>query len=179
MTIRRAQFPAQVWDGTASDRDSRNLEIDPQHPTHDQIVAEVIAVQEFAQGLVTNPVVPLEAEAGVTVSEGEVIYIDVTGRLQKARNDTVAGSQATGMMIEDATMGVSGSYMTDGTHELADWTGIAGTADLTPGALYWLSDVPGQITTTAPTADGYYVVPIGRAVSTRKLDIEIGQPIRL
>lgn len=179
MTIRKPQFPAQVWDGTANDRGSRNLEIDPQHPSYDQIVAEVIAVQQYAAGLVGGLTDPYEAEAGVDLEEGMPVYIDGTGRLQKGRNDIVAGYQIAGLMVADVAAMVSGSYISDGPIEKLDWTSVAGTASLTRGAIYYLSNTPGMITTTAPTADGYYVVPVGRAQSETILDIELGQPIRL
>jgi hypothetical protein len=179
MTIRKPQFPAQVWDGTANDRGSRNLEIDPQHPSYDQIVAEVIATQQFALSLTGSSTLPYSAEAGVNLLTGQVVYLDLTGRLQKAVNNTAAGAQVAGMMVTDALAGVSGDYVTDNTLELPDWSSIAGTADLTPGATYYLDSTEGKITTIAPTADGYYVVVIGRAQSTTKLDIELEQPIRL
>lgn len=179
MTIRKAQFPGQVWDGTATDRDSRNLEINPQHPSYDQLVAELIAVQQYASGLVGGLTDPYSAEAADNLTEGMPIYIDGTGRLQKAQSDLIAAHQVAGLMVADVTTGVSGDYLTDGPIEKLDWTTVAGTTDLTPGTLYYLDSTPGMITTVAPTADGYYVVPIGRAQTTRKLDIEIGQPIRL
>lgn len=179
MTIRKAQFPAQVWDGTAPDRASRNLEIDPNHPSYDQIVAEVIAVQQYAAGLVGGLTDPYEAEAGDNLSEGMPAYLDGTGRLQKARNDLVAGHQVAGLMVADVATTFSGSYIADGPIEKTDWTSVAGTVDLVRGAIYYLSDTPGMITTIAPTAGGYYVVPLGRAQTERILDIELGQPVRL
>jgi len=179
MSERKAQFPAQVWDGTAADRDSRQIDSGPAYPSYDQIVAEVIATQRYAQGLIGGTTSPYNAEAAENLSEGEIIYIDNTGRLQKAANNSIATAQVAGLMINDTLVGVGGDYYTDYTLELADWSGITGSTDLVPGAIYFLDSTPGKMTTTAPTADGYYVVKIGRAQNTKKFDIEIGPVIRL
>lgn len=179
MSIRKPQFPAQIWDGTAQDRNSRLLEINPLHPSYDQLVAELIATQEFASGLVGGLTSPYSTEAGVDLLKGNPVYIDGAGRLQKARNDLVIAHQVAGLMLDAAAAFTSGDYIADGSLELTDWTNIAGVASLTRGAIYYLSNTPGMITSTAPTAVGFYVVQIGRAVSTTKLDIELGQPIRL
>lgn len=179
MAVRRPQFPTQVWDGTADDRDSRLIDAFPLHPTYDQIAAELIATQQYVTGLVGGLSTPYSAEAGVNVSEGNPVYLDVTGRLQLARNDTVAGYQVAGLVYADALATASGDYVSEGPLELLDWTGIAGTASLVKGALYYLDSSPGMITTIAPTIDGYYVVPVGRALTDTTLDIELGQPVRL
>ena len=178
MSVRKPQFPAQVWDGTAADRDSRQIDASPFHPSYDQVVAELIATQQYAKSLV-GVTESYSKEAGDDLLMGQPVYIDLSSRLQKAESGLVAGYQVAGLMASDATALTSGDYVTDGRLEMLDWTAIAGTMDLTPGAIYYLGSTPGTITSTAPTADGYYVVPVGRAQSTTKLDIEIGQPVRL
>jgi len=51
---------------------------------------------------------------------------------------------------------------------------------LVPGNTYFLSPITaGQITNVAPTTTGQYVVRVGRAVTTTKLDVEIELPILL
>ena len=179
MTIRKPQFPGQVWDGTAVDRASRNIEAFPLNPSYDQIVAEVIAVQQYASGLVGGLTDPYEAEAGDDLLEGMPVYLDGTGRLQKARNDLVAGYQVAGLVLADVLDGFSGSYIADGPIEMLDWTSVAGVPNLTRGTIYFLSNTPGMITSIAPTSEGFYVVRLGRALSETILDIEMGQPIRL
>jgi hypothetical protein len=179
MTVRKAQFPSQVWDGRAVDRDSRLHEIDPRHPSYDQLVAELIATQTYTLGLVGGLTDPYSSEAADNLIKGMPVYIDGTGRLQKAQNNLISAHQVVGLMISDAGIGQAGSYLTDGPVERLDWTPITGTVDLVPGQLYYLDSVPGMLTPTAPTEIGYYVVPVGRAQTVRKLDIEIGQPIRL
>jgi len=178
MSVRKPQFPAQVWDGTAADRDSRQIDAGPNHPTYDQVVAELIAAQQYAKSLV-NVTESYDAEAGDDLITGQPVYIDGAGRLQKAESGLIAGAQVAGLMSGDATALGSGDYIPDGSLELADWTAIAGAVNLTMGAIYFLGTTAGTITTTAPTSDGFYVVKIGRAHTATKLDIEIGQPIRL
>ena len=178
MSVRKAQFPAQVWDGTAADRDSRLLEINPLHPSYDQVVAELIATQQYARALV-NVTESYSADAGDNLTKGQPVYIDGSGRLQTAESGMVAGAQVAGLAANDAAALASADYITDGFLEMSDWTAITGSNELTPGAVYYLGTTPGTLTTIAPTADGYYVVRVGRAQSVTKLDIEIGQPIRL
>lgn len=178
MSVRKPQFPAQVWDGTAADRDSRQIDAGPFHPSYDQIVAEVIATQQYARSLV-GVTESFSNEAGDDLLKGQPIYIDISGRLQKAANNGFAESQVTGVMFNDASALASGDYVPDGTLELSDWTAIIGTTELTPGTLYFLGSTPGTLTPTAPTTDGFYVVRVGRALTVTKLDIEIGQSIRL
>jgi len=64
--------------------------------------------------------------------------------------------------------------------ERLDWTLIAGTAELSAGATYFLDPATaGRITATAPTVVSQFVVRVGRAVNARTLDIEIELPILL
>ena len=177
MGTRKPQFPAQIWDGTAADRDSRLIDASPFHPSYDQVVAELIATQQYAKSLVSVSEA-FELETVDTLVPGNPVYIDGSGRLQLASYDTVATAQVAGLATQSAGPLTSGSYVTDDIVEMLDWTAIAGTHDLVPGAIYYLG-LAGTITTTAPTADGYYVVKIGRAQSVSKLDIEIGPVIRL
>lgn len=64
-----------------------------------------------------------------------------------------------------------------GTIERTDWTPVVGTTLLEPGATYYLSTVPGKLSTVAPSGDGQWVVAVGLAITHRVLSIEIEQPI--
>jgi hypothetical protein len=45
---------------------------------------------------------------------------------------------------------------------------------LTPGALYYLSAATaGKLTTTAPTAGGQFVAPVGRATNPTQMEISL------
>jgi hypothetical protein len=52
---------------------------------------------------------------------------------------------------------------------------VTGSANLTPGSTYYLSVNSGELTTTAPSADGDTVVRVGTAVSESKMDIEVNE----
>jgi len=69
--------------------------------------------------------------------------------------------------------------LTEGHVELADWTGITGTTNLQVGLFYFLASTEGKITHIAPTTDGHVVIRLGRALTTKKLDIEIGEGVVL
>jgi hypothetical protein len=75
--------------------------------------------------------------------------------------------------------GQSIEVLTEGHIELTDWTAIAGSANLTVGSRYYLQESAGTIGTVAPTTDGSKVIWVGYALTTKKLDIEIGEGVRL
>lgn len=74
-----------------------------------------------------------------------------------------------------ATVGVSPgldeTVQAGGIFQLGDWTAICGTATLLPQATYYLSTLPGLLTTTAPITAGEIVQPVGRAVSGTQLEL--------
>lgn len=192
MSVKKAQFPSQIWDGTTTDRregetgtpparniDPRLIDADPSHADYDQVVAELIATQQYVTGLVGGLTDPFEAEGGDDIAKGMPVYLDLTGRLQKAQNNMVGTYQVAGLMLDDVLSGFTGQYISDGQIEQIDWTAVTGSSTLDKGAIYFLDEFAGQITTVAPTAAGQYVIRVGRAQSETILDIEISQPIRL
>jgi hypothetical protein len=130
------------------------------------------------------PVVPeleyLSAEAGATIIIGNPLYLTGGGLVNPAQANASGTTQVVGLSLADVAAGIGCSYITEGQVERSDWTQVAGTANLSPGATYFLDpSTAGRITTTAPTTAGQYVVRIGRAVDTVTLDIEIELPILL
>lgn len=51
MSINVPQFPGQVWDGSSPTRTSRDLDFPPTYEDWDQVVAEMIATQEYCVAL--------------------------------------------------------------------------------------------------------------------------------
>jgi len=120
------------------------------------------------------------ALADVDMSAGQVLYIKSNGHIALARANAAATMGAVGLVFADVDTGETACYITEGHITLADWSAVAGVVSLTPGSNYFLStSVAGRIMAVAPTAQGDYVVRIGRATSGTTLDIEIGLPIRL
>lgn len=132
----------------------------------------------------TLPVTPEalshSAEADSTIKIGYPIYMKATGHLDPAQADAAGPTQVIGLSISDANVGFACTYITEGTVERTDWTEVAGSATLVPGNTYFLSPTTaGQITNVAPSTLGQYVVRVGRAITTTKLDVEIELPILL
>jgi len=124
----------------------------------------------------------IEGVADSPILAGWVLYIKNTGNADPAQADAAATADAVGVAVA-AGGGITPApvyYRTYGLVELSDWTGAAGAATLTPGAVYYLSAATaGMITSTAPTGDGDIVVKIGIAITTTTLNIEIGEGVAL
>lgn len=102
---------------------------------------------------------------------GQSIYLTSSGNASLALADNSITTQAIGFAFSDTLANATGQYITEGQIALAN---------LTPGALYFLSaDIPGAITTTPPANMGQFVAPVGRAVSSTSLDIEIQTTVLL
>lgn len=143
--------------------------------------------QEGGYYVPVEPILPVTpealshlAEADSTIKIGYPVYMKATGHLDPAQANSAGLTQVAGLSISDANAGFACTYITEGTVERTDWTEVAGSASLVPGNTYFLSPTTaGQITNVAPTTLGQYVVRVGRAVTTTKLDVEIELPILL
>lgn len=116
-----------------------------------------------------------------SISKGQPVYVSSAGSVDLAQADAAGTKSVVGFVYDTSiATATTGSIQTDGVIEVADWTSIAGSATLTAGSKYYLSDSsPGEITSTAPTTSGNYVVPIGTALSTTELEITIEPTILL
>jgi hypothetical protein len=116
--------------------------------------------------------------AGSSADQGMVVYVDASdGEAKLASYDESAEeAEVVGFLTEDVSAGATTMIQTEGEISLDDWTSVAGTATLTPGALYFLHQ-DGQIRVTAPVSGR--VVVVGRAVTSLKLDSEIDSPLVL
>jgi hypothetical protein len=84
--------------------------------------------------------------------------------------DTVIANGASGNIIVDG-------FLTASTGQWDDVTGQIG--GLTSGDTYYLSETTGLLTVTAPTTLGHYVVRVGRAVSSTRMEVIITARIKL
>lgn len=114
---------------------------------------------------------------------GASSYIDSANTIKYANADSIDTKDAIGLCTEEIAISGSGVVQVDGLLILttAQWDIATGdTGGLTPGAVYFLSDVTiGRITKTATTTTGHYIVKMGIAVSTTDFEIMIGTPIKL
>lgn len=128
----------------------------------------------------------------ITADNGEItaivigmpVYVSAADEVKKALADALGTSEILGL-VADITVAASdpARILTDGrlTATTAQWDAVTGqTGGLTPGSVYYLdSSTAGNLTTTAPTAEGETVVRVGRALSTTVLEISIDRPILL
>jgi hypothetical protein len=142
--------------------------------------------QEDGYYVPNEPILPsvdityYSAEADSTTKIGSPLYLTGAGHVDLAQANAAGTVQVVGLALEVVAAGFSCNYISEGSIERSNWSGISGTASLSPGATYFLDpSTAGRITTTAPTTAGQYVVRVGRAVNTTTLDIEIELPILL
>lgn len=85
---------------------------------------------------------------------------------------TVAGSLGQQAVV------ILDSYLDAST---AEWDAVTGqVGGLTSGAVYYLSAAAaGDLTTTAPIAEGEYVVRVGKAVSATRMEVMVERPVKL
>ncbi len=140
--------------------------------------ASCVCIPEVVESGSTDNVYSAESDA--TVALGAPLYLTGAGHVDLAQANASGTTQVVGLANEAGTPTVSVDYITEGKITKSDWSGVAGTATLTVGAIYYLSaTTAGRITTTAPTTGGQYVVKVGRATSATVLDVEIESSIRL
>jgi len=115
---------------------------------------------------------------------GAPVYCESAGNVDLAQADATGIKDVFGL-VKDVSIAASasGSIQTDGVlaATTAQWDAVAGTTGgLAAGTIYYLSAVDvGEITATAPTTGGQFVVRIGLALSATELEISISQPIKL
>lgn len=119
----------------------------------------------------------------IAILVGASTYIDSADTIKYANADSVDTKDAIGICVAEIAISGSGTIQVDGllTLTTAQWDIATGdTGGLTPGAVYFLSDVThGRITKTATTTIGHYIVKMGIAVSTTDFEIMIGTSIKL
>jgi len=123
-------------------------------------------------------------EAADPIVIGTPVYIDAANGCKRAQANASGTTNVVGL-VKDAsiTAATSGAIITSGvlSATTAQWDAVAGTTGgLVAGTVYYLSDATvGQLTATAPTTGGSYVAPIGTAISTTELKLEVGPTILL
>jgi hypothetical protein len=119
---------------------------------------------------------------GATVNKATPVYV-TGGNINLAQADAQSTTRVAGLLSEETADGDPCEVQTDGLFAAttAEWDAITGdVGGLTEGADYWLdADTAGQLTATAPTADGDFVAPVGQALSATEMEIQIGPPIKL
>lgn len=118
-------------------------------------------------------------EADQDVIAGQPLRLLATGHLDLASATTPGYGEVAGLCGADTVAG-NGAPYTRGQITRADWTGIAGTAALSPGAVYYLDPgATGSIVSLAPDQTGHYLIRVGVAANPTTLQAAIEPPIRL
>ena len=118
------------------------------------------------------------------ITIGQPVYNDGNDTVDLARANAAGTVEVLGL-VHTASIDASGpgEFISSGTlvATTAQWDTVTGdSGGLTAGTVYYLDpDTAGMLTTTGPSAAGDYVVRIGRAMSTEKMEISITQPILL
>ena len=162
------------WDGTSETRPDTRIYAAPDGSDWDEMLVWVKAVQEALQGGEQ-----LSLVAGQNLIAGQPFYMAYDAIWPAQANDETL-ADACGLTIADAEVNDTVPCVTRGQVTRTDWSPIAGTAELEPGATYYLHPtVAGTMTTVAPSLTGHFVVPLGKAVSITTLDVNIEKPIGL
>ena len=124
--------------------------------------------------------VPYTIQAAEVIVPGNPVFLDLTtGELRLAQADAFTESQVFGIAITGAAIGFTADVKAIGKLQLADWTAIVGSATLTRGRDYYLSELTaGMLTLTVPQTSGDFVVRAGRAATTDTLEIHVHRSIR-
>ncbi len=102
-------------------------------------------------------------KSSVTVNESmdshTVLYVDSNGCWVKADASDASKMPCSGISCEDISSGLKGTILVTGLIHSNNW-------NWTPGGLLYVSTTSGDMTQTAPDAQGNRVQIVGRALST-------------
>jgi hypothetical protein len=117
---------------------------------------------------------------GGAITIGQPVYVSAADTVDLGDASATATATPTIGLVFDTSIAsaASGNIITHGRITNADWTTATGGVTLTAGATYYLSETTGQITATAPVTVGSWVVPVGIALSTTDLLVNVGLPIQ-
>ena len=138
------------------------------------IIQALLALQAAIAGMGGGSAVEIELTAGEALSQGDAVYIDADGKLQKA-DQALTRDKATvaGLVKEDVAIDQLAKLVFSGKIDLA-----SGGFTFTPGDRYFLGTA-GAISTTPPSATNNYVVLVGEALDTTTLALNIDVPVLL
>lgn len=125
----------------------------------------------------------VNSNAGAIVI-GQPVYVDGAGSVDLAQADALATADVLGLVFDTSiASAASGGLLTDGrlVATTGEWDVVTGqVGGLTAGSTYFLDAATvGMLTTTAPVAVGEVVAPVGKALSTTELEINIDHTILL
>lgn len=122
---------------------------------------------------------PPQFAVGVNVTAVDFLKGSVIGRGPAdtgfvLADDSSMDRQAIGLACDQGRAGLGVTVQLVGQFCLLDWTAIAGTQKLTPRTTYYLSAVPGKITSVVPA--GPVIQRIGYSISPNVLNLNLEFP---
>lgn len=144
-------------------------------------------IEQLQAGDTTTAGFELQAlanENAGTIVIGQPVYASGASQVDLALADASLTKDVIGLVYDTSILTTAtGNIITDGvmTATTGQWDVVTGdTGGLVFNSIYYLDPTtPGMLTVTAPTADGDYVAPIGIAISTTKMRIEIKTTVLL
>lgn len=109
---------------------------------------------------------PHLAIAGATITQGQAIYIDATGKAQLAKNDTAIHAAAVGIALASVSAGQWLPYAPAGSQ-------VTIGATVVKGAIYSVSSTAGNIQAEGDFTTGYFVTQIGRAPNVTDIFLDM------
>ena len=119
-----------------------------------------------------------------TINIGEPVYVSDDDEVDLARANASGTKNVIGLVASTSiATTATGNILTDGilTASTGQWDAVTGqTGGLTAGARYFLSAATaGRLSVTAPTTVGQYVAPVGVALSTVSMRLDIDTDVLL
>jgi len=133
-----------------------------------QIIPANISPSEYFNG---------ENKDTIPLSAGMVVCRYPTGEGVYRATATGNARHGIGLVTIAALPGFTCRVQLTGVFELEDWTAITGAANLQALGVYYLSETPGQLTTTPPALSGTVQQQIGKALSTTIMQIDVAYAI--
>lgn len=104
-------------------------------------------------------------DAGAALSVGDAVYVDSSGKVQKADADDQTQVQARGVVVAISTDGRTTAAAGDPCDVVTHGPLEFGTSGLTDGGPVYVSTTAGALDQTAPAAAGDFKYVIGFAMS--------------
>lgn len=127
----------------------------------------------------------VQNETGGALVIGTPVYFTGTANeVDKAGAGALATARVAGLVADVSIADTAaGSVLSNGrlTATTGQWDAVTGdTGGLTPGAKYYLEPgTAGMLTTTPPSTDGQVIAPVGQAVSSTVLSIDVDRIVVL
>lgn len=117
------------------------------------------------------------AIADSSIGIGQPLYLKSSGHVDLSSSVEFTLANTIGLATSIANSGEYVRYTSDGVVNSDDWLAVTSAASLEIGKSYYLSALPGKLTTVIPSTG--YILRVGIALSESDLDVEISSLIQI